>query len=255
LGYTEDRDAGPVRRVLRRAIPGELRARGRSALLNSPVTFGAYCALDPKLRHRRVSRRTHLVLDGFPRSANTYARLAFEHVNGTEWRVSSHLHSPQSIITAVRLGLPTILLVRRPHEVLASTAHLHADLGPLKVITDYVRFHESVLPYVDDVLVADFAAVTSDFGAVLERCNARFGTTFLRYTPDVNSEEAVRARIDAVARQLMPDRWEDVVGRPLPQRRSTSPRDFASEPLLSRWLGVAAALHSEIVAAERSPRR
>src|SRR3954464_10179246 len=181
---SEDRDAGPVRRLVRHTVPGAARVRFRAALLNSPILFRPFCAIDPKLRDRRVTPQTDLVIEGFPRSANTYARVAFEHANGRGWRVSSHLHSPQSIVTAVRIGLPTILLIRQPDEVLASARHLHSSIRAIDVVTDYVRFYERVLPFVDRVVVADFGEVTEDFGGVLTRCNASFGTSFNPYTPD-----------------------------------------------------------------------
>lgn len=115
------RRPGPARRLLRSLVSEEAREGARDRVLDTPGLFAVATMVDPRLRPRRVSRSTDLVIEGFPRSANTYALVAFEHANGTAHRVSSHLHTPESVRRAVRLRLPVVLLVRDPAEVLVST--------------------------------------------------------------------------------------------------------------------------------------
>jgi len=42
----------------------------------------------------------------------------------------------------------------------------------------WIRYHRRILPYLDRVVVTTFDSMTRDFGAVIERINQTFATTF-----------------------------------------------------------------------------
>nr|MBA2566441.1 hypothetical protein [Thermoleophilaceae bacterium] len=60
---------------------------------------------------RRVVRpSTRVVIEGFPRSANSYTFLAFRGWNPGV-RIGHHLHTPLQVTLAVRLGVPCAVLI------------------------------------------------------------------------------------------------------------------------------------------------
>ena len=187
--------------------------------MRTPGLSDLYLVLDPTVRPRRVTASTQLVIEGFPRSGNTYARAAFEYANGPDVRVSSHLHSLKSIKRGARHGIPTIVLVREPREVLGSVVQFDPALRPGRVLRNYRAFHEKLLRYVDGIVVADFPDVVENFGKVIEICNARYATTFKPYVPPAQSEAAVCQAIDAVAMAHNPSRFGQAVSRPSGERR------------------------------------
>ncbi|GGO93600.1 hypothetical protein GCM10011584_32680 [Nocardioides phosphati] len=199
-----------------------MRARVREFVLDTPVLDSLYNAVSPQLREQRVAPGVVLVLDGFPRSGNTYARVAFDHANPEGHRVSSHLHVARAIHRAVELGIPAVVVVRDPAEVLASALQYDPTASALQVLRGYQRYYRGVMPLRASVVVAPFTRVVSDFGSVIDECNARFGTSFNRYEATPEAEAAVRTTIEAAAELLVPDRAEQVVGRPSSNRRSGS---------------------------------
>jgi hypothetical protein len=62
-------------------------------------------------------------------------------------------------------------------------------------LVGYARYYERVLPYKPYLVVADFDEVTQDFGAVVRRLNARFGTTFVPFEP---TEASVRTCLELI---------------------------------------------------------
>jgi hypothetical protein len=216
VGY---KSGGVVRVTLRRLVPEQARRAVWVGVMNVPAAADLYLRLDPTVRHRRVTRRTDLIMEGFPRSGNTYARAAFEHANGTSGWLSTHLHTPRSIEQGVRLGIPTIALVRAPQDVLGSLLQFNPRYHPGSVLKSYCAFYERVLPLSDAVVVADFSETIGDFGSVIERCNARFGTSFTPYTRTYESDRAVFRAIDEVAMRHHPHRFPHVVSRPVAARR------------------------------------
>jgi hypothetical protein len=183
----------PVKRALRRALPASIRYRVASWLLDAPVTSRMVRRLDPKLRRiGRVDHKTGLVIEGFPRSANSYARVAFQLANpGIE--VCSHTHSYRTVTRAVALDIPAIVLIRDPEQVVASSLQYQDGVPPSLVIKQYRKFHQHVARIPPDRLVlGDYEEVIRDFGSIIARCNAVLGTGFDPYQPSPESEAKIR---------------------------------------------------------------
>lgn len=143
------------------------------------------------------------MVDGFPRSANTFVTCAFQVANGVDVPLSHHLHSPGQIAWAVDHGVPVLLLVREPDEVVLSEGvRAERDWDLTEVLGWYAGFHERLEPFRHGIEVADFREVTTDLGAVIDRVNARFGTSFRRYENSPQSDREVFTILDeAMARK------------------------------------------------------
>ena len=128
-----------------------------------------------------VGRDTDVVIEGFPRSANTFAVIAFELAQSESIRVAHHLHVPSQVIAAAKWGIPTMVLVRDPEEAIFSLVQLRPHITLEQGLKDYVRFYRRILPYRERFVVARFEEVSTDFGALIRRLNAHFGTSFQEF--------------------------------------------------------------------------
>jgi hypothetical protein len=125
-----------------------------------------------------VKPDTALVIEGFPRSGNTFAVTAFQMAQTRPVSVAHHLHAPAQVIRAVQWNLPTLVIVRQPVDAVASLLVRRPALSAPQVIRHYILYHRRLLPYRPHFLVATFDEVIESFGSVIERLNARFGTDF-----------------------------------------------------------------------------
>jgi hypothetical protein len=204
---------------VRRLVPQDVRRRIWSEVVDRPMLSRAYYALDPEMRDLRLTRRTELLIDGFMRSANTYAVFAFRHSNGPTVRLAHHLHRPLVFHRAAALGVPALLTVRPPSDVMASMVQFEPESSIAGVLDSYRAFYEQLEPVLGDLVVADFADVVADFGAVVRRINERFGTTFVPYVKTKDNDRAVFSEVDRFsARYFGKDRFETKVSRPSGQR-------------------------------------
>jgi hypothetical protein len=167
-------------RLARRFLGDDTRFRLHNWLCSHDATSRLYAAVQPKVRGGMVTDRTELVIEGFPRSANTYALAAFRCANGPEVVVADHLHSGRSVRVAADRGLPCIVLVRDPVDACTSMIQ-RQPVRARTALEAYLRFYAQVTLVMDDVVVADFATTTGDFGAVVREVNRRFGTTYQPY--------------------------------------------------------------------------
>jgi hypothetical protein len=212
---------GIIRRGFRRLAPRKFREDVWAAVMRTPLA-DLVVLLDPTTRGRRVTRSTQLIIEGYPRVGNTYARAAFEHANGPDTPVASHMHSYRSIQKGIRRRIPTIALVRAPDQVLGSLLQFNPTQEAEEALRNYSGFHRTLRTHVDDIIVADFAEVTSDFGSVIKRVNARYGTSFVPYVKTPESEEAVFAAIDSVSVAHDGHRFGAAVSRPSADRKNAN---------------------------------
>ncbi len=133
-----------------------------------------------------VSPSTDIVIEGYPRSANTFAFAAFLLAQERQVRIAHHVHGPAQVIWAARHSLPVLLLIRDPVDAVLSLVMRQPAVSLRQALKDYIRFHQMVYRYHASYVVADFDKVTSDYGRVIRKVNSRFGTSFeeFEHTPE-----------------------------------------------------------------------
>ena len=158
---------------------------------------------------------TDIVIEGYPRSGNTFAVAAFDFAQGGNVRIAHHIHAPAQVIAGVRARLPVLVLVREPEEaVLSYVIRRRIPIG--QALRGYLRFHLPLVRFRKGFVVGPFEQVTTDFGAVIREVNRRFGAHFREFE---HTEENVRACLEAIDRDYLlrseeADPLEEIVARP-----------------------------------------
>ncbi len=149
-----------------------------------------------KNEHSVLDASTSLVIDGFTRSAGTFAAIAFQFAQNDHVRVAHHMHAAAPLVAAARLGLPTLLTVRPPEPTVLSASVREPDVTIRQWLKTYVAFYERLAAFRDAFVVATFEEVTSDLGGVTRRVNERFGTRFREFEHSRDNVEAVFSLIE-----------------------------------------------------------
>lgn len=139
---------------------------------------------------------TEICIEGFLRSGNTFTVIAFQHAQPRVVSIAHHVHAPGAVIAAVRIGTPTIVLIRPPEESVLSYVIRWPELTMGHALRSYIRFYAPLVPFRDGFIVGRFDEVTSDLGSVIRRLNARFGTSFGPFEPTEENLRAVREELD-----------------------------------------------------------
>jgi hypothetical protein len=169
---------------------------------------------------------THLLIDGFTRSAVTFAVVAFQVAQNDHVRVAHHLHAPAHVIAATRRGVPALVPVREPEETVLSALIREPHIEPGQFLRSYADFYERILPFRSGFFVAAFRDVTEDLGRVTRRLNERFGTDFAEFEHTGGRVEEVFELIEERSRRPS---WERVLGRFLSGRMSLDEYRNATE--------------------------
>lgn len=198
---------------------------------------------------RAIDDDTEIVLEGFERSGNTFSFAAFAMAQGQPVAIAHHLHSASQIMEGVRRGLPVVLLIRNPDDA-AMSVMIHSPAYSLAgIFRVYNRLYRNVEPYKDSIVVADFDAVTSDFGVVIRAVNAKFGTQFKEFDHSKENVDRCFALIEERWRHEDGEVRELGVGRPSKDRKLLKAELLSDlqAPQLAKLRQEAFALYNRLV--------
>ena len=144
-----------------------------------------------------VQRDTEVVIEGFPRSANSFAVAAFQLAQGREIAIAHHLHVPAQIMRAIAWKIPALVIVRPPQDAVRSLVVRYPHIGVGGGLAAYATFHEALLPLQDGFTIATFDQVITDLGTVIARLNHRFGTGFIPFSHDDGNLSRLKEVLEA----------------------------------------------------------
>lgn len=215
---------------------------------------------------RRVTEPDDLVvIEGYPRSANTFACDAFVVAQGYSpvsaatigypVKMGNHFHTPAQFMLARSYAIPAMLVIREPvAAALSWVVFTDGEMNAEDTLRDYISFHEPLLKIRDSFVVAPFEEVTGDFGKSIDRLNARFGTNFCRFEHTEQSQAQIFAAMEERLRIREARRGESLSHRRNSPHASKSAkrREFALQfesPKLVHLKARATALYQTLTAA------
>jgi hypothetical protein len=205
-------------------VPKTLRHWLHLTLVESPALRTAYIRRRRTLLRLAPNDRTVLVVEGFPRSANTYVVAALYEANPQlRGLVAHHLHSSRSVIEGTRRGLPVVVLVRSPLDAVASLLQRYPGLSARLALWQYVAFHRRILPLLPNLIVIPFDRAVARFDTVVVEINERTSLNLAPYDGSPEMEARVRCVVEQMEREDTGGQTlrENAVARPSVVRLAT----------------------------------
>jgi hypothetical protein len=190
-------------------LPGwihTLRRRAKTFVGTHPELFFPLFRPRPAFDGLLVTEDTDICIEGFPRSANSFAVGAFRYAQPRPVKIAHHTHVPANVMRACEWGIPTVVLIRSPYDAIVSRIALdkevqyieHGIESPQQHVSfatwihAWQSFYRVFKPYPDrgELLVVPFSAAIQDMARVTKRINNHFGTDF---EPFKHTDEAVAA--------------------------------------------------------------
>ena len=179
-----------------------------------PTVIFSFYWLSRRDRTRVVTPETQLVIEGFPRSANAFAAVAFVQAQNEKVRVARSSHVPAQVIRAARWQIPTLVLIRKPRDAILSLV-VRDPVSVDQALRHYVSFYKTVEKCRSAYVLGLFEEVTEDYGEVIRRVNDKFGTTFSLFHHNEQNVNKVFARIDRTYRKRHGETYRETkVSRP-----------------------------------------
>jgi len=143
---------------------------------NNPYFFPLFY-LSESRKKSIIRSDTEICIEGFQRSGNTFFNFSFRRWNRNSKR-AHHLHAAGQVVKAVGLGIPTIVLIRKPIDAVSSLLikDLNLDIG--NALESYTGFYNKLKPYRDNFIIGKFEDVIDQPGSLINRINEKFDTNF-----------------------------------------------------------------------------
>lgn len=162
-----------------------------------------YMPLRRALRPAGIIRpETELVIEGYPRSGNSFAEAAFTASQSRPRHLAHHSHAAAQVLAATTLNIPCLVVFRDPFDVGRSLCAHHPRLfDPKHALLEWTAFYTHIARCRDGFVLANFATVTGRFESVLDAVNARFDSRFDPYDPITLPESEVFRKLDETSRK------------------------------------------------------
>ena len=175
----------------------------RSVIAFYPKLFFPIMRLKSRERSWMIREKTQLIIEGFPRSANTFAVFAFLSAQTEKVVISHHMHAPAQVIMAANRDLPTLVLIRKPVDAVLSWIIRYPYKSTSQALKYYIRYYKAIFPFKDKFVLATFEEATSDFGKVIERINKKFGTNFILFNHTEENQRRCFSRMSEIKFKLI----------------------------------------------------
>lgn len=144
----------PVSRAFRRHV--------RIFVSTHPLLYMLYARLGG-LRFQ-LNRHTDVLVDSYPRSANSFFEAAFSRAHGGGISVAHHSHAAGQVLSGVKRGLPAVVLLRSPRDAIASFFEMNGGDYSIELCTrEYVAFYTALLPVLSEIIVVETETLEERF--------------------------------------------------------------------------------------------
>lgn len=177
-----------------------------------------------KKGRKLIDRSTRIVIEGFPRSANTFAVQAFLLAQGGNISINDcahHVHKSAQLIRAVQWNIPAILLIRTPEDVIKSILIRQPKYDVKSLLTGYIYFHEPLVKLIDRIVIAPFDQVINEFGTIIEQVNDKYESDFKPFEHTDTNVQAIFNKIEQLDDVRTNERAELRMSRPNQSREKT----------------------------------
>lgn len=127
--------------------------------------------------HHLCKPDTRLVLEGYPRSSNSFAVDILIASAGRllhSSQLGHHTHDVANLQIADAYGIPKLILIREPKDAILSF-HIYSRAPVAKCAKLYGDFYQGALELTDNADAAHFSEITGDFGKVVRKVNRLLG--------------------------------------------------------------------------------
>jgi hypothetical protein len=128
---------------------------------------------------RFVNDDTGIVIEGYPRCANSLLVDSFIISQDYRVRVASHSHHWAQVIEGLKKDLPVVVTIRKPVDAAASLLLRRSEISDNTALHVYEVFHRKILPHKDRILFVKFEDVIESPSRVIAIINERFGTNYI----------------------------------------------------------------------------
>ena len=134
-----------------------------------------------RYKNLMCQKDTELVIEGFPRSANTFfvdaIKISLELMHAKPIKIAHHMHSIAQIKFGLKHNIPIVVLVRNPLDAISSYV-IRNDISVKSGIEEYIYFYRYIHKVKDRIILAKFEEVIKNYAQIIEMINRKYDQNY-----------------------------------------------------------------------------
>jgi|GEM_PF-4316135 len=122
------------------------------------------------------NENTDVVIEGYPRSANSFLVNFLTHIlklNSIKINIAHHTHSPENVLLGIKYNKPCLVLIREPIDAILSFI-IYSSKDVEYCYNRYINFYTSLIEHKENILFVDFNELIISPNSIISRFNNRF---------------------------------------------------------------------------------
>lgn len=141
---------------------------------SSPTIDQLLAKLSRHPKNHVCNQNTRLVIEGYPRSGNSFTADMLAVCGGNRLRIDEmahHTHEIENLLLADAFGVPKMILIREPEDAILSFT-IFSERPVAECTARYVKFYERAKDLLTNAIIVHFRDTTTDFRSVVSRLNS-----------------------------------------------------------------------------------
>ena len=171
------------------SLTRRVKYRISTALSTYPTVYYGIRQITGMMDDRCVKSDTELVIEGYPRSANSTTVASFQACQTRIVKIAHHKHSVAQVLLAIRRDIPAVVLIRNPKDTIISYVSLiqesqirngskKGEITFFDALLGWNVFYRVLESHTDKFVIAPFHKVIQDISGTIRAINKKFGTDF-----------------------------------------------------------------------------
>lgn len=151
----------------------DIRNKLRYLLGRNQRTIQLY-KLKKKNRPLIINPKHNICIEGYPRSANTFAVLLVEQCTVNDLQIAHHMHTPSQLIFAQKRNIPSVLVIRNPIDAVISNVLREKGMSLATALNWYIDFHKRIIDFKGKLIIWPFEKIVSEPTECLSQISDRW---------------------------------------------------------------------------------
>jgi len=179
-----------------------------------------YDILKNKQPKKLATSDKRLVVEGYPRSGNSFFSDFIKVAHPKTVRFAHHTHLPENVLLALDNNVPAVVLIRNPLDSISSFM-IYSGHDVKRATNQWIKFYNTLLKHIDHFAVVTFEQAVNQPKAVFEALNRELPLKLVVPEDEATAIEAAKNRIverteDMAARENAANRKDPVLTACLP---------------------------------------
>jgi len=146
------------------------------------------------------NEKTELVIEGYPRSGNTFFVTALKYTQKRKLNLAHHLHNIAQIKHGLENKIPVVILLREPKEAVKSLILRENYQNQTLLLKNYFFFYKFVKKNKKQILIFKFETIIKNFDKCIKKINKTFNMNYAIKKLNNNDIKKIFIEIDKISK-------------------------------------------------------